>query len=330
MLDPILRFPRVIHERRDPEMTDDRSAGIMEGNIWINIDTGGVFICINSELGTWVAFIVTGQAAAGGDFSFGDGSADLTASFDLGPNGLFTVNADNISILENGGISTDGPYLIINQDRDDPSGAYLAFGYDDVNYDPAKLKDGVIAWNATKNYWQAGNYDRDDEEYDYVAPLVSCIVSTRNPEPTDNFDAGYHLGQVWINLATQQKFTCFSCTPGADAVWRLALTSAPTKAMVEYDDYIILYGENDDTYMKISVNDFALYIKDAVGGFGTPTSGYAWLLDGADNITVSEEDPITQGVFEEDGAGNLQPIVGAEADVFFEFDINDDIQPKEA
>ena len=188
----------------------------------------------------------------------------------------------------------------------------------------------MISWNPMINCWQAGNWDPDAETYNYLSPLVTCILGTRDPLPTDNFDSGHHIGQVWINLATQQKFTCFSCTPGEDAVWRLALTSAPTKSMVEYDDFLILYGSNDDTYMKISVNDFATYIEDAVGGFGTPTTGYGWLLDASDSITISEEDPITQGLFEADGSGDLQPITGSDADVFFETDGNDDIQPKEA
>jgi hypothetical protein len=330
MIDPILRFPRVIHERRDPTTSDDRSEGIIEGNIWINIDTGRIFSCVNSELGTWVAFIVTGQAIAGADFSFGDGSADLTASFNLGLNGIFEVFADNIQINNEGGMTTDGNFLILNLDRETYNAAYWAYGYDWINYDPEKNKDGVIVWNPMVNSWQSGYWDPDEETYKYLGPLVNCVVSTRDPEPTDNFEEGHFVGQVWINMATQQKFTCFSCTPGEDAVWRLALTSAPTKAMVEYDDFIILYGQNDDTYMKISVNDFALFIQDAVGGLGASTAGYAFVLDGSDNITISEEDPITQGVFEEDGSGHLQPITGSQADVFFEFDINDDIQPKEA
>lgn len=329
MIDPILRFPRVIHERRDPTTSDDRVEGIIEGNIWINIDTGRIFTCVNSELGTWVAFIVTGQAAAGGDFVFGDGSADLTAAFNLGLGGHFTVSADNIIIPDNGDLYLDGKTIVLNKDWENYTGNVWVYAEDPLS--PGDHKHGFIHWEPSMNAWRAGHYDFDNDEWKYLQPIVTCVIGTRDPEPSDNFTEGYHIGQTWLNVATQQKFTCMSCSDdGSPAVWRLALTSAPTKAMVEYDDYIILYGSVDDTYMKISVNDFALYIKDAVGGFGVPTSGYAWLLDGSDNITVSEEDPITQGVFEADGGGALQPITGSQADTFFEFDVNDDVQPKEA
>jgi hypothetical protein len=328
MIDPILRFPRVIHERRDPNTADDRSVGIMEGNIWINIDTGRVYICVNSEFGTWVAFIVTGQTVAGADFGFGDGSTDLSASFNLGENGIFTVYADNITINEEGNILTDGHHVLLNRDLVNDNAELWAYALDPIENE---RKDGVLSWTPAMNCWRAGLYKNDDNEWSYLTSLVSCVFGYRDPIPDDNFSAGYHLGQVWINLVTQQKFTCMSCPDdGGPAVWRLALTSAPTKSMVEYDDYIILYGENDDTFMKISVNDFALYIQDVVGGFGTSSAGYGWILDANDNLTLSEEDPITQGVFEQDGAGDFQPVEGATSDQFFEFDGDDNIQPKAA
>lgn len=332
MIDPILRFPRVIHERRDPTTDDDRSEGIIEGNIWINIDTGRVYICVNSELGTWVAFIVTGQAVAGADFSFGDGSVDLTADFNLGQDGTFQISAGNVILSEIGDFEIAGSRIVANRDLSNEGVTFWSKGTDQINYESDVLRDGVISWNPTSNAWFASNVNSTGEggSFDYVAPIGVTVIAYRDPVPEDDFDHGYFLSQMWLNVVTQQKFTCMSCMPSEPAVWRLALTSAPTKSMVEYDDYIILYGSDDDSFMKISVNDFALYIQDAVGGFGTSTAGYAWLLDGSDNITISEEDPITQGIFEEDGSGALQPITGAEADVFFEFDLNDDIQPKAA
>jgi hypothetical protein len=332
MFDPILKFPRVIHERRDPSTSDDRGVGIIEGNIWINVDTGAVFICVDAIVGKWVAFILTGGSVAGGDFTFGDGTTPLDALFDLGGDGggKFVVHADNVDIDDLGDLELSGTYFILNRKRDLATGDFWTYGYDDVNYDPAVNKDGVIAWSPTKNYFQVGHYDPDNSEWKYLTPMTSCVLGTRDPLPTDNFDQGYYLSQMWINTATQQKFTCVSCPPGEDAVWRLSLSSLSIKPNIESDDYIILYGDDDDTFMRISIDDFTQYMVDATGGFGFTTSGYGWILDSNDNITESEEDPITQGIFEADGVGDLQPITGLEADLYFEIDGDDNIQPKAA
>lgn len=321
MADPILMFPRVVLRYADPTSADDKTLGYIDGNIWVNKTTGTIFFCVDAETGSWVTLLASGSAAGGGNLSFGDG-VDSNVNFDLGA-GNFTVDAANIDITGDGTLHLKGGQIEFYYER---TGEPLSGDYAIVKVERGDQKDAFIKWSEEQDAWLAGI---DGPGVDKLFPISTVVTLPRNPEPEDY--EGHYIGQTWVNTVTQQKFTCMSRDTVAETCsWRLALTTAPTKYMVEYDDFLILYGASDDTFMKISVNDFASWIEDVVGGIGTSTSGYAWVLDASDNITFSDEDPITEGLFEEDGNGDMQPVSGSDVDVFFELDANDNVMPRAA
>lgn len=317
MADPILMFPRVVVRFVDPTSADDKTLGYIDGNIWVNKTTGTIFFCVDAESGQWVTLLASGSAVGGGNLSFGDG-VDSNVNFDLGA-GNFIVDAANIDITDDGTLHLKGGQIEFFYERiGEPGSGDFAI----VKVERGNQKDAFIKWNEEKDAWTAGIEGK-------LFSISTVVALPRNPLPNDY--EGHFIGQTWINTVTQQKFTCVSRnTTNQTCSWRLALTTAPTKYMVEYDDYIILYGSSDDTFMKISVNDFASWIQDIVGGLGTAISGYAWILDAGDNVTFSDEDPITQGLFEADGSGDMQPVEGTDTDMFFELDTNDDIMPQVA
>jgi hypothetical protein len=319
MADPILMFPRVVIKYVDPTSSDNKDLGYIDGNIWINKETSTIFLCINAIAGTWVTLLASGSAVGGGNLSFGDG-VDSNVDFDLGE-GNFTVNSSNFILTEDGNLHLKGGQIEFFYDRTgDPEEFSI------VKVERGDEDDAAIKWNENLNAWLAGT---STTEKSSLYPIMTVVTTSRDPLPEDY--AGHFIGQTWVNLVTQQKFTCMARDDLTEtSSWRLALTTAPTKFMVEYDDYLILYGSTDETFMKVSVNDFASWIADVVGGLGATTAGYGWLLDATDGITLSEEDPIDNGLFETDGDGNMQPIEGSDADVFFELDTNDDVMPRAA
>lgn len=54
---------------------------------------------------------------------------------------------------------------------------------------------------------------------DLYTDAGSVFVSTVNPGPTDDSDAGYQMGHVWVNSTDKSYWTCCNASPGA-AVWR--------------------------------------------------------------------------------------------------------------
>ena len=52
-----------------------------------------------------------------------------------------------------------------------------------------------------------------------MAAALSNIKSTTNPTSNDDLDLGYSIGSKWINVVTQDEYTCFSAINGS-AVWK--------------------------------------------------------------------------------------------------------------
>ena len=306
MADPILVFPRVIIKKVDPTPADDVTQGFIEGNVWINTTTGKVYTCINRESGLWVE-MVSIAADSGGDISF-----------NIAP-GNFTVNAGNVRLDQSGDLKLTGENLTINIDAEDPPTDQCYFN---IYRGGGSEENASIRWNETANRWESGVRPS-------LWPVVTAVMQTRDPLPTD-YD-NYFVGQTWINLVTQQKFTCVSKL-GGQSTWRLALTSAPTKSVIESDDYIILYGDNDRTFNKIHWDTFVQWIRYSLGlGLEPVTPEYGWQTDEIANIMPSEEDPITNGLLEADGNGDLIPTdspFNDPSDAYFELDGNDDIMIK--
>lgn len=314
MGDPILMFPRVVIRFNDPTSSDNKDEGFIDGNIWINKLTSTIFLCVNAMNGTWVTLLASGSAVGGGNLSFGDGT-NSNIDFNLG-SGHFILDSDNIDVDEDGTLHLKGGQIEFYYERiGDPDASEFAI----VKVERGDQPDAYIKWNEQLDAWMSGIEDK-------MYPIATVVTETRNPLDSDY--EGYFIGQTWVNLVTQQKFTCMSLDSTTQtAKWRLALTTAPTKYMVEYDDYLVLYGSTDNTFMKISVDNFASWIQDKIGGLGTPTAGYGWVLDASDNIAVSDVEPITTGLFEEDGNGDLQPSTTTSGDLYFELDANSDITP---
>jgi hypothetical protein len=298
-------FPRVIVRQEDPTSADNLTKGFIEGNIWINTDTDKMYICIDKLNGVWVE-MVTIAAGAGGDINF-----------DIAP-GKFLINAGNVTLNDIGNLDLTGEELTINADATSPPTDVCHFNI----YRGPGDQMASIRWNEWENRWEAGVRTM-------LSPVVTAVIETRDPQETD-FD-NYFVGQTWINLVTQQKFTCVSKMGGV-ATWRLALTSAPTKYVIEPDDYIILYGSDDSTFMKISWNQMMDWIKYGLGLELAPViPNYGFQGDQLGNIMPSEEDPITNGLFADDGNGDLTPLETPNddpSDTFYELDANDDIMVK--
>ncbi len=304
MTDPILVFPRVVIKDTDPSVADNVHEGFIEGNIWMNTITNKAFICIDRQNGQWVE-IVTSGAGSG-------------INFDIAPENLL-INAGNIRLDESGNLDLTGESLTINVDATSPPEDLCFFNiYRGPNDHMASFR-----WNEYTNCWEAGT--RGGNLY----PLVTTVTETRNPLPTDY--EGHFLGQTWLNLVTQQKFTCVSRLGGV-STWRLMLTVAPTKYMIEPDDYVIFYGDNDNTFTKMSWDQFLLWIKYGLGLTTTPTiPGYGFQADEVGNFMPSEEDPVTTGIMELDGSDDLMPRATPEddpTDPYFELDGSDDVQLK--
>ncbi len=303
MTDPILVFPRVIIKDSIPSFEDNDARGYIEGNIWVNNVTGKSYICVDRREGRWVEIVTSGTGSG--------------ISFDIAPENLL-INAGNIRLNDTGFLDLTGEALHINVDATDPPTQSCYYGvYRGENEPVAKLR-----WNEDNNRWEAGFVG-------YNWPIVTSVIETRNPLPTDYEE--YFVGQTWINLVTQQKFTCVSRMGGV-ATWRMMLTVAPTTYTVEPDDYIVFYGNDDGTFTKMHWDQFILWIKYSLDLADTPTiPEYGFQLDGVGNIMPSEEDPVTNGIFELDANGDLMPRVTPEddpSDPYYELDGNDDVQLK--
>lgn len=306
MTDPILVFPRVVIRDLDPTSGDNVSTGFVEGNVWVNRVTQKIYTCTDRTNGVWVE-MVTISSSAGGDINF-----------DIAP-ANFLVNAGNITLRETGDLRLTGESISINVDALDPPTDNCYFGIYRGEVEPR----AQLRWNENANRWECGVYQN-------LWPIVTAVTMTRNPLPTDYDD--HFVGQTWINLVTQQKYTCVSRVGGV-ATWRLALTSAPTKSIIEPDDHIILYGSDDDTYTKIHWDTFLEWVKYGIGLDSMPQlADYGFQQDALSNIMPSEEASILSGYFEEDGDGNLTPRNAPftdPSDPFFELDGNDDIVLKD-
>ena len=308
MTDPILVFPRVIIRNMDPTSNDNVTTGFIEGNIWVNTDTNKTYMCVDKENGQWVE-IVTIASGAGGDINFGIAPAN------------FVIDANNVRLNQLGDLRLTGESIIINTDAENPPTDNCYFGINRGGVEP----NAQIRWNENANRWESG------VDGGHFWPIVTAVTETRDPLPTD-FD-NHFVGQTWVNLVTQQKFTCVSKLGGV-ATWRLALTAAPTKSIIEPDDHIILYGADDETFMKMSWDKFTEWMLYSLGlGLSPTIPGYGFQSDEIGNLMTSEEDPITNGLLEADGDGNLMPMSTPNddpSDTYFELDGNDDVQVKAA
>ena len=307
MTDPILVFPRVIIKDVDPTSANNMAQGFIEGNVWINRLTDKMYSCVDKENGVWVEMI-TIAAGAGGDIDF-----------NIAP-GNFTVNAGNVKLDSYGDLDLTGEQITLNTDAVNPPTDMCYFN---IYRGGGPDENASLSWNEDENRWEAGVRPN-------LWPIVTAVIETRDPLPTD-YDLHF-VGQTWVNLVTQQKFTCVSRVGGV-AVWRLALTSAPTKFVVEDDDHVILYGADDETFMKMSWDKFIEWVKYGIGLDTQPIiPGYGFQQDQILNIMPSEEDPITNGILEADGNGDLMPRVTPDddpSDTFFELDGNDDVMLKD-
>lgn len=318
----VLNFPRVLVETSDPSPAQNKHEGFVEGTIWVNKTTGKIFTLINRDTGTWVILLSMDPSAGG--MTFGDGS-NQDAHFDLG-DGNFIVDANNFKLAEDGEPEFSGNKIILNKNYitgTNPPDGDLAVMRGDL--DSAHMK-----WQGGINAWLGGTWNVNSV-LSRLFPLVNTVNAfSRDPLPTDNCDAGYFIGQQWVNMATGKTFVCSQCPVefGLDATWREVLTdAAPTTTQVQSSDFFILYNSSTKRYSEIVWSDFVQFIIDAVGGTGPSTIGYGWVTDASGDIAPSSEDPIANGLFEDDGTGDLTPLVSpsSDPDVFFELDGNDDL-----
>ena len=315
----VLNFPRVLVETSDPTPAQNKHEGFVEGTIWVNKTTGKIFTLINRDTGTWVILLSMDPSAGG--MTFGDGS-NQDAHFDLG-DGNFIVDANNFELFATGNPRFSGTNIAVNKNYSgtNPPDAGLVVLRGD-------LDTSHMRWDEGSKRWQAGSYNSNPALDRYFPLVVTVDRFSRDPLPTDNYDAGYFIGQQWINTATGKTFVCSECLVGLDAIWREVLTdAAPTTTQVQSSDSFILYNTYTKRYSEIVWSDFVQFIIDAVGGTGPSTIGYGWVTDASGDIAPSSEDPIANGLFEDDGTGDLTPLVSpsSDPDVFFELDGNDDL-----
>jgi len=317
----VINFPRVVVELSDPTPSQNKNEGFIEGTIWVNKATGKIFTLTDRDIGRWV-ILLSSDLFAGG-IAFGDGS-DQDAIFDLG-SGNFTVNANNFVLDPEGYPQFSGSSLTLNKEYTsgiDPPSAELKISRGD-------LDDSSLKWDESLNTWLLGTVN-PSPSLNRMFPIVNTAKFSRDPLPTDNWDAGFFTGEHWINTATGKSFVCSQCpeSPGVDAIWREILTDAsPITGQVQASDYFILYNPITRRYSEISWDNFVQFIIDSVGGIGPSTIGYGWVADAGGDIAPSEEDPIINGLFEDDGNGDLTPLASpsSDPDVFFELDGNDDL-----
>ena len=307
MSDPILVFPRVIHRDFDPSPNNDVSEGYIEGNVWINSSTGKIFSCVDKQNGVWVEMVTIAS----------DSGSDII--FDITP-GRFIIDANNVKLNEFGNLDLTGEQLTLNTDATSPPTDMCYFN---IFRGGGPEQNSSISWNEDANRWEAGVRPN-------LWPIVTAVLQTRDPRETDY--ENHFVGQTWVNLVTQQKFTCVSRIGGI-ANWRLALTSAPTKSFVEDDDHVILYGSDDKTFTKLHWDRVIEWIRYELGlGISPAITEYGFQLDTLSNIMPSEEDPVTFGNLEVDGDDNLTPIAAPTIDTndeYFEIDGDDNIMVKE-
>jgi len=316
----VISFPRVVVELSDPTPAQNKDEGYVEGTIWVNKNTSTIFTLVDRNIGKWVTVLST-DPLGGGGMTFGDGS-DQDTHFDLG-SGDFTVDADNFSLDTVGNVEIGGSSLIFN--KDNTTGSPFIPGAK-IEVPRGDLANAYLDWYEPKHQWRAGFHEEPDQRRLY--PIVNCVESSRDPLPSDNFADNYYRGQLWLNLPSNRLFMCTHCPDVGDAVWREILTdAAPETDRVVDASSFILYNNDDRRYSEISWNNMIQFVIDAVGGFGPATIGFGWQVDANENVAPSNEDPIDNGLFEDDGNGDLTPLVSPEtdADVFFELDGNDDI-----
>jgi len=314
----VISFPRVVVELSDPTPAQNKSEGFVEGTIWVNKTTGRIFTLIDRDTGKWV-IVLSSDLLAGG-IVFGDGS-DQAAHFDLG-DGNFTVDANNFVLNAIGNASFDGGTITVN--KNNISGVPDPYGQ--LRVRRGDLASAYLKWDEPAGHWLSGTWIDGGSK---LFPIVNTVsTESRDPLPSDNRDAGHFIGQQWINRATDKTFVCTECSPGVDAKWREVLTdAAPITDQVQSSDQFILYNPVTKRYSEIAWSDFVQFINDAVGGVGPSTIGYGWVTDASGNVAPSEEDPIINGLFEDDGSGDLTPLASpsSDPDVFFELDGNDDL-----
>jgi hypothetical protein len=324
MAEPILQFPRVITRDVDPQISDDSSKGFITGNIWVNQSTGAVFMCVYGALGKWVTVVTSGGTGVGGNVVLGDG-VDSDVTIDSG-DGCFRVDANNIELTCEANIKLAGDHI----EFDEPNGW--------LQISRAEEPDQYLGWMEAQKFWGAGFQGIGDPSSPLGIkefwPLITAVVKNRNP--TENDYSFHYVGQVWLNYATHQKFTCVSTNHTTQkAIWRLALSSAPTKFQVESDDFIILYGQDDDTFTKIHITNFLSYLANVISGIEAPPSPfseYGWVSDISDDVMPSDEIYVSIGMFELDAEGDLMPLLDPETasvDYYYDLDGNGDIQPLE-
>lgn len=314
----VISFPRVIVELSDPTPAQNKDEGYVEGTIWVNKTTSKIFTLVNRDTGKWV-IVLSADLLAGG-MTFGDGSGQ-DAHFDLG-DGNFTVDANNFKLDAIGMAEFAGNKLTLNKNYE---GSTPPDGQITVNR--GDLDDSHLKWNEDARAWYAGTWNPTPEDNRFF-PFAGTATFGRDPLPSDNRAEGYIVGQHWINWATNKTFICSRAHIGEDAAWREVLTdAAPVTSQVSPTDSFILYNNSTHRYSEIAWSDFVQFITDAVGGVGPSTIGYGWVTDASGNVAPSEEGTIQNGLFEDDGNGDLTPLVSpsTDPDVFFELDGNDDL-----
>lgn len=85
-------------------------------------------------------------------------------------------------------------------------------------------------WGFVKATWTAGEVDTEE---DLAETPGSPVESTSDPTADDDVEAGYYVGQIWVNTNTGEAFVLVDNTAGA-AVW--ISISSPALALDDLTD----------------------------------------------------------------------------------------------
>lgn len=212
-----------------------------------------------AALTTRVDDLEAAGGGGGGSFSAGYRFSDSTAATDPGnerarlDNGVYaSVTAAYLDdtarnpTFDMGALFQTiniGDRLFVQQDNDSTRSAiYVITGVTDNvgwwTFDLSYLDDGggpMIANNANVSFGFIfeGNHKQHNDN------------ATTDPGATDDADAGYEVGSVWINVTTDEAFMCLDATASA-AVWKSLTDQGPLNNFSASTDPGVGDDSNDD------------------------------------------------------------------------------------